>query len=367
MIDLNHNRFRDGEAGVHTGALANAPDRSASAQGAVPVHRSPQTHRRRLGQRVASAHVWWAGFVVWLGWLWAMPDTRAAQPLPGKVVYETTSAYHHIRVVDHLGLRTLSFDDSCETRMSLANPLSGHFQYTEYFHVPWLWNTNIQAVLMIGLGGGSTQRSYAHYHPDVAVDTVEIDPVVFRVARQYFQFEESPRQKVHIEDGRVFLRRTQSEYDAIMLDAYVQSRYGAALPYHLVTKEFFDLTKNRLTTNGVVVFNCMGTLAGWQADLVGSIYRTMKTVFPKAYLFPATDSLNVVLVATKSSEEMTPAQVRTRASQLVRSGRVRLPAFSLRVQTFRTEPPPNLRDCPLLVDDYAPVDGLLCDRKRGGS
>lgn len=306
-----------------------------------------------------------AVLLVAAGLILFLAGVRAAQPLPGKVVYETTSAYHHIRVVDHLGLRTLSFDDSRETRMSLANPMSGHFQYTEYFHTPWLWNTNIRAVLMIGLGGGSTQRSYAHYHPDVAVETVEIDPVVFRVARQYFRFEESPHQKVHIEDGRLFLRRSQAEYDAVMLDAYVQSRYGSALPYHLVTKEFFELVKGRLTTNGVVVFNCMGTLSGWHADLVGSIYGTLRSVFPQVYLFPATDSLNVVLVATRSSEELTLEQLRGRAAQLVRHGRVRLPGFSQRVLTFRSDPPPNLRNCPVLVDDYAPVDGLLCDRQGG--
>lgn len=287
-----------------------------------------------------------------------------AQPLPGKVVYETTSAYHHIRVIDHMGLRTLSFDDSRETRMSLANPLSGHFEYTEYFHAPWLWNTNIKAVLMIGLGGGSVQRSYAHYHPDVAVETVEIDPVVFRVAREYFKFEESPRQRVHIEDGRVFLRRSQNEYDVVVVDAYVQSRYGSALPYHLATKEFFELVKGRLTTNGVVAFNCMGTLGGWQADLVGAIYQTMRAVYPRTYLFPARDSLNVVLLATRTDEEMTAEELRARASKLVRNGRIRLPGFIQRVTTFRSDPPQNFREFPVLIDDYAPVDGLLCDRKK---
>ncbi len=289
--------------------------------------------------------------------------TIGGQSVPGKVVYETTSAYHHIKVVDYFGTRTLSFDGSAETRMTLGRPLTGHFEYTEYFHMPWLWNTNMRAVLMIGLGGGSVQRSYAFYYPDVEIETVEIDPVVFRVARQYFHFEESPRQKVHIEDGRVFLRRGKNQYDAMVLDAYVQSRYGSALPYHLVTKEFFELSKERLTTNGVVAFNCMGTLGGWQADLVGAIYRTLKCVFPQVYLFPARDSMNVVAVATCSRESVTLDQIRARAAQLVQGGRIKLPAFTQRLLAFRTEPPRNLKDCPVLLDDYAPVDGLLCERK----
>ena len=87
-----------------------------------------------------------------------------------EVIFEKYSVYHHIQVIDSGGVRTLSFNGSMETKMSLADPLKGHFEYTEYFHTPWLWNTNIEQVLMIGLGGGSTQRSFQHYHTNVMVD-----------------------------------------------------------------------------------------------------------------------------------------------------------------------------------------------------
>jgi altronate dehydratase len=57
--------------------------------------------------------------------------------------------------------------------------------------LPLLWNPNFSGVLMIGLGGGSTQRAYQHYHPKVRVDTVEIDPVVAQVASKYFKVQET--------------------------------------------------------------------------------------------------------------------------------------------------------------------------------
>src|SRR5579864_1261191 len=71
------------------------------------------------------------------------------------VIFERTSAYHHILVVDEDGVRTLSFNGSWETKMSLTNSLAGHFEYTEFFQMPWLWNHDIKRVLMAGLGGGS--------------------------------------------------------------------------------------------------------------------------------------------------------------------------------------------------------------------
>src|SRR5262245_15150148 len=87
-----------------------------------------------------------------------------ASPARAALVYETTSPYHYIRVVDEGGIRTLYFDNAQESSMSLSNNTAGHFEYTQYFHMPWLWNTQICEVLMIGLGGGSTQHSFACYY-----------------------------------------------------------------------------------------------------------------------------------------------------------------------------------------------------------
>ena len=162
----------------------------------------------------------------------------------GTLVYEVTSPYHHIRVVDDAGVRTLYFDAGMETRMSLKNGLEGHFEYIDYFHMPWLWNTQITNVLMIGLGGGSAQRAFQYYYPDVAFRTVEIDPTVVRVAQEFFNVRESDNHKIEISDGRVFLRRSSARYDVILLDAYVADRYGSSIPQHLATREFFELARD---------------------------------------------------------------------------------------------------------------------------
>jgi spermidine synthase len=287
------------------------------------------------------------------GLLWIDVDCRA------EIVFETTSPYHHIRVVDEQGIRTLSFDGSAETRMSVRNPLQGHFEYTEYFHMPWLWNPQLTNALMIGLGGASTQRAYQHYYPDLTVETVEIDPVVVRVAKDYFRFQESATQRVQVSDGRVFLRRGGGPYGAIILDAYEKNKYGSFIPYHLATREFFELVNQRLTTNGVLAYNVIGKLQGWRADILGSIYKTMKEIFPQVYLFPAQETMNVVVVGVKSSEKLNPVTLQQRASALMLNKRIQLPSFRTRLAVMRTEPPLNFKHCQVLTDDYAPVDGLL--------
>jgi spermidine synthase len=222
----------------------------------------------------------------------------------------------------------------------------------------WLWNTQLTNVLMIGLGAGTSQRAFEHYYPGVTIDTVEIDPVVVRVAREYFKFTESARQKVHEADGRVFLRRSTARYDSIILDAYVTSRYGSSIPPHLVTKEFFELVRDHLTTNGVVAYNVIGTVNGWHAGLVGAVYRTLKTVFPQVYLFPARTSLNTVFLATRSAARSDLFTLRQRASSLIQTRRVTLPTFLERLDSFQAQAPLSATRSPVLTDDYAPVEGL---------
>jgi spermidine synthase len=279
-------------------------------------------------------------------------------------VYEVTSAYHHIRVVDASELRTLCFNDADETRMSLRNTLTGHFEYTEYFHLPWLWNSQIRSVLMIGLGGGSVQRSFAHYYRDVKLETVEIDPAVAQVARTYFYFRESESQKLYLEDGRVHLRRSRARHDLIILDAYVRGRYGSGIPQHLATREFFELVRGHLTTNGVVAYNVIGSLEGYHADVVGAIYQTLKSVFPQVYLFPAVTSRNVVLVATQSSVTADLPMLRQRAALLERNRRLVLPGFRQRLERFQGSPPSSANRSPVLTDDYAPLEGLIRGEER---
>ena len=275
------------------------------------------------------------------------------------VQFERVSAYHHIQVYDEDNVRTLSFNGSWETMMSLTNPLTGHFEYTEYFHMPWLWNHDIKRVLMEGLGGGSTPRAYQHYYTNVMVDTVEIDPVVVEVAKKYFGVVETPKHKIHINDGRVFLRQTTNTYDVILMDAYSIGRYGSSLPRQLTTKEFFTIARDHLTTNGVFAYNVIGQIQGFRATLIGAMYRTMSEVFPRVYMFPAVGSRNIVFVATKSDELFSVARVEREAQALIHSGKVTLPTFSLRLRSFMPLRPPTANTSPLLTDDYAPIDRLL--------
>jgi spermidine synthase len=305
--------------------------------------------------RTATIHQW----AVFLALMLCAQAGRAG------VIFERISAYHHILVVDDdaTQIRTLSFNGSRETTMSLTNSLTGHFEYTEYFQMPWLWNHDIKRVLMAGLGGGSTQRAWQHYYTNVLVDTVEIDPVVVDVAHKYFGVTESPVLRIHTNDARVFLRRSTNLYDVILMDAYTTTRYGSSLPKHLTTKEFFIIASDHLTTNGVLAYNVIGQIYGERKSIIGALYRTLKEVFPQVYLFPAVETQNVVMVATKSPVRFDTARIQLEGDALMRSGTVTLPTFSGRLKSFWDGTPPMAASSPVLTDDYAPIESLLQGRQ----
>jgi spermidine synthase len=127
----------------------------------------------------------------------------------------------------------------------------------------------------------------------------------------------------------------------------------------LASQEFFTLAAERLNTNGVLTYNAIGTLQGYQAGLIAALYKTMQSVFPQVYLFPARESLNVVLVATKASERYDAPRLVREGQARVRAGKVRLPTFAQRLAAFVDLPPATAARAPLLRDDYAPVEGLL--------
>jgi spermidine synthase len=312
---------------------------------ARPRGRNPVSSIRRLARSVRGALV--------TGLLCAHGLHARAE-----VIFEAYSPYHHVLVIDQNGLRTLSFDGTHETRMSLANPLQGHFEYTEFFHYAWLWNSNVTDVLMIGLGGGSTQRSFLHSYPNVEITSVEIDPVVVQVATNFFGVPQSHRHQTRISDGRTFLRRSRSEYDLIVMDAYTKHRYGSHIPYHLATREFFELARDHMTTHGVLAYNVITTSRIGRADAGMAVARTLQAVFPQVYCFQATTSLNVVLIAVREERRIPPGELMQRSASLLRRGLNPPPGLFGRLRSFQMAVPRNAARAPILSDDYAPVETL---------
>jgi spermidine synthase len=227
------------------------------------------------------------------------------------------------------------------------------FHYTQYLHLAMAFHDNPTRALFVGLGGGSAPRRFHRDYPALFIDTAELDPEVVNVAKRYFLFEESEHLKVQAVDGRIFLHKTPQRYDMIFLDAY----HADAIPFHLATREFVQELKRKLTPNGIVVSNIIGSVRGADSKLLRSILKTLETEFAQTYVFPVVEVSNIIVIATQQKERLGKQEVIRRAQRLEQEQRVHFPIERF-AHTYVLDRIP-MDDVPVLTDDYAPIDGLL--------
>ncbi len=270
----------------------------------------------------------------------------------GEVVYETQTAYQELEVIDSGDTRTLYLDGQRHSAMDKSNPTRHVFEYTRYFHLPYLYASNpddIDRVLFIGGGGFSGPKRFAAEY-NATVDVAELDPEVVRVAEEYFRADEYDI-NAHVQGGRQFLQETDNTYDLVVLDAYKKDK----VPFQLTTKEFMDLVTERLSPNGMAVANVISAPSGPASDFYRAEYKTMNASFERVDAYPTSEAnvvQNIELVATKSEQRVTQAQLRER-------NRARDIGIDLSeaISGYTTDVPTN--DVPVLRDDRAPVDRLL--------
>jgi spermidine synthase len=189
---------------------------------------------------------------------------------------------------------------------------------------------------------------------------VEIDPEVIQMARDQFKVRDGKNLRLYAQDGRLFLTRTTNLYDIILIDAY----YADAMPFHLATREFFELAQRKLTSNGIIVANLISAVTGPSGKIARAFVKTQRQIFPQTYVFAARrpdnvsiDTIqNVIVIATKDKQRLDIKDIVKRATALDR-GLFPDPISDIGVAYYDGALPDQ--DVPVLTDDYAPTDNLL--------
>lgn len=217
-----------------------------------------------------------------------------------QVLFEGDSEFGHIVVTEKKGRRLLAFGPlghEHETAYNPANPDEPLFEYPGLMCAALALKADTRKLLLVGLGGGYLPSLLKRRRPDLHLTVVEIDPLVARVARDFFDFEAGGRLSLIIADGRKFLESRAGLYDQIWLDAY----NGAYIPGPLMTAEFLGLCRERLRPGGVIVQNVHVENPLYEAHL-----STMSHVFGSYYLGLGRRRSNAVLAALNTGEPLPP-------------------------------------------------------------
>ena len=246
------------------------------------------------------------------------PETRDGGGPKTKLIYEVRSVYSHIRIRERGSVRTLYFvrdngDEAVETSIDLKAPHRLMVPYTRYMFLGYLFRPRQERALIVGLGGGGMVRFLNHHFPDLAVDAVEIDPVVVKLASDYFETRPGPRTRIFTEDAFRYLERAKDRYDVIYMDAFLKPSGDTdmtGVPLHLKTIAFFKSLHKNLKEEGMVVFN-LNLHPGMTKDI-----DAIKQAFPQVYVFLVPGRRNRVVVATREAKRLHPDDLEERAKKL---------------------------------------------------
>jgi spermidine synthase len=175
------------------------------------------------------------------------------------------SPYQQIAVwdeTDDVGTkRCLSLNGSLQFLWSRDEKLTAgsRYDYYNYSTAAASWvskDRGAKSALILGLGGGLVPWQLRQYFPEIQVSSYELDPDVAKMAAKHLPLSETQgtRVDVHVGDGRILLKERAEKFDYILLDTFLNSY----VPFHLTTREFFELVRDRLNPGGVLVANFHG-------------------------------------------------------------------------------------------------------------
>jgi spermidine synthase len=286
--------------------------------------------------------------------LLALPaSAKKHKSLEEKILYEKNSLYQYIVVSEDMEKKERYIyntkRDYMQGGISVTDPDRLIFEYYRLSFISLAFlDREPEDVLFVGLGAGSMPRYFCRYYPEAKVDVVELDPDILAVAKRHFLFEETGNMKVHVSDGRTFIKRSKKEYDLISLDAY-QTDY---IPFHLTTVEFLREVKKRLKKGGVVVSN---VVTREDTEYFHAMIETYKQVFPHLYIYKGSKSANLIFIATDSPKEKKAKAISRRARKLQEEKNfdIDLPRQNWHYGYYTDF---EGRRAKVLTDDYAPVN-----------
>lgn len=184
--------------------------------------------------------------------------------------------YNTIAVVEdeETGFRHLSLNNNDSSKYNDAGEKHEYIEFIERTVIDSIpEEAAAKNVLVIGAGAFTfgfedTKNKY---------DYIDIDGSLERIAEEYvLKAELKENQTFHAVPARAYLSTTDKKYDVILLDAYFGDR---TIPEHLVTREFFDHVRSKLSDDGVMAANFI-IAPHFISRFSQKIDNTMRAAFP---------------------------------------------------------------------------------------
>ncbi len=284
-----------------------------------------------------------------LGLLWG---SGAIKQTAGQI-YESESAYNYIQVLQAGEYRYLRLNEG-QGIHSIYHPdrLDYYGPWMQVLAAPYFNPSphkmeDVQRIAVVGLAAGTIARQATAVYGAIPIDGYEIDPKIITVGQEYFEMT-MPNLTPFAVDGRIGLEHSDHQYSIISIDAY-RPPY---IPWHLTTREFFQIVYDHLEDDGVLVIN-VGRAPG-DRRLIDGLATTIGTIFPSIHVMDVSESFNSIVYATKQP---------TRVDDFYRNYNALLaeqahPLLLAAMREFigRMQPAPEITT--VFTDDLAPIEWM---------
>ncbi|HOO90700.1 MAG TPA: fused MFS/spermidine synthase [Syntrophales bacterium] len=235
-------------------------------------------------------------FLLYLAWFVDL-DTISLQWLypHQKIADHRESPYGRLVVTkDH---DQVSFFENGEHLFSTPNT----FANEEIVHYALPQLRKVDSVLLISGGMAGVVDEILKY--DVGnLDYVELDPAIISTGTRHLGVRFPSQVHINLDDGRRFVKKTDTTYDAIIIDLPPP---GSLQLNRFYTLEFFREARSVLLPGGVLCFGVPGAenyISEDQALFLSTLNNTLKRVFNNVLIIPGERNIFIVSDSPLSSD-----------------------------------------------------------------
>ena len=266
---------------------------------------------------------------------------------PRSTLWVAESPYNLVRVVRNGKWVILKLNDEggVHTIRDERTGWTGHY-YDDFALGPLLVPT--RSLLVLGMGGGGSIAAARVTAPNIDIDAVEIDPKVVEATTRFFGLNpHDGKLRVYVADARPWLAGGREKYDLVHVDLY---QGGPYIPFYLVTVEFFEAVRARMSPDGLLMMNLFDMSP--KRELLVSTVATLQSVFPAVMVLSAGYGNRVLLAFPKHASA---ASIRARLSRYEGDEAIKRLARRAEAQVADFEVPAGTT---VFTDDFAPVEEM---------
>ncbi len=197
-----------------------------------------------------------------------------------EIIYRKEDGYGVFQVLRQPDKSLKAVVNKAELGMLLGRLPTSYVQQMQG-HLGVFYNPDAKTAAVLGSGYGITAGALASHDSLERIDAVEIVPGMLEAGELFAPYNlsywQDTRMRLHQDDGRHFLERSEAAYDIITITVSDPHLPGGASLFHM---EFYDTVTARLAPGGIVLQHAFGVE-------LETVLASLKASFPHLRLYRA--------------------------------------------------------------------------------